>query len=126
MNDKIEMTAFIWVRSITLVNEQCSYCNITYTEYLSHTFKSCCITADRREIFYHDISTLVGMELVNALKNMSDRSFYTALLTGDISIIMKIANFSFLDFHTITSSTACSLYRLHLLPIYMHTAVLML
>ena len=33
---KTEIIASIWVSSITLVNEQCSYCNITYTEYLSH------------------------------------------------------------------------------------------
>ena len=75
--------SWIWVRSITLVNEQCSYCNITYTEYLSHIFKSC-ITADRREIFYLGIST-VGIELVNALKIISDNTFFTALLTCDIS-----------------------------------------
>ena len=56
----------------------------------------------------------------------SYKPLFTALLTGDISNerhIMKLSNFSLLDLHMITSSTP---YRLHLLPIYMHKAGLML
>ena len=80
---KTEIIASICVRPNNLVNEQCPYCNITYTtESLSHIFKTCCITADGRDIFYLDISTLIGIELVKAL---SDKSFYTVQLTGDMN-----------------------------------------